>query len=154
MTMQHLLFSVGTDFFAIPLREIEVILPVPILDPLLQAVDSVVGMLRFRGRRIPVIDVRMLGGSGPIRRLISTRLVLVQNPEYSPSHLALLVEHALEVVQLKPLDPAPDASPQDELGWLHRDPMSSGVTVVRVVNWQNLLTEEVLALGAGESLRD
>lgn len=108
-TQQHLLFRVGTEFFAVPLLEIEVILPVPELEPLAQAPDYVAGILRYHGRLIPVVDVGVLRGVGPIRRLISTRLILVQSRDGETSRLALLVEHALEVAALDPVDRLPEA---------------------------------------------
>lgn len=145
-SQQHLLFRVGAEFFAVPLLEIEVILPVPDLEPLAQAPDHVAGILRYRGRLIPVIDVGVLRGSGPIRRLISTRLVLVQSPDGDPSRLALLVEHALEVAALAPVDRLPGAVLGDGGHWLHPDVMTTGSSLVRAVNWTSLLTPDLAAL--------
>ena len=145
-TQQHLLFRVGDEFFAVPLLEIEVILPVPDLEPLAQAPSHVAGILRYRGRLIPVIDVGVLRGVGPIRRLISTRLVLVQSPDGEPSRLALLVEHALEVAALSPVDRLPEAVLGDGGYWLHPDVMTTGSSLVRAVNLTTLLTSELAEL--------
>lgn len=143
---QHLLFRVGDEFFAVPLLEIEVILPVPDLEPLAQAPQHVAGILRYRGRLIPVIDVGVLRGVGPIQRLISTRLVLVQVPHGEPSRLALLVEHALEVAALAPVERLPEAVLGEGGYWLHPDVMTTGSSWVRAVNWTSLLTPELRAL--------
>jgi chemotaxis-related protein WspB len=151
-TQQHLLFRVGSEFFAVPLLEIEVILPVPDLEPLAQAPAHVAGVLRYRGRLIPVIDVGLLRGVGPIRRFISTRLILVQSPEGEPSRLALLVEHALEVAALSPVDTLPAAVLGAGGHWLHPDVMTTGSTLVRAVNWATLLTPDLAKLCPAESV--
>lgn len=152
-THQHLLFRVGDEFFAVPLLEIEVILPVPDLEPLAQAPDFVAGLLRYRGRLIPVIDVGLLRGVGAIRRLISTRLVLVQSPDGEPSRLALLVEHALEVAGLSPVDRLPEAVLGEGGHWLHPNVMTTGSSLVRSVDWASLLTPELAALCPLPSLK-
>lgn len=145
-TQQHLLFRVGEEFFAVPLREIEVILPVPDLEPLAQAPDDVAGLLRYRGRLIPVIDVGILRGVGPIRRLISTRLILVQSPNGEPSRLALLVEHALEVAALSPVDILPEGVLGKGGHWLYPNVMTTGSALVRAVNWAALLPPDLAVL--------
>jgi chemotaxis signal transduction protein len=149
--MHHLLFRVGSECFAISLRDIEVILPVPILEPLSGVGPGVVGLLRFRERRIPVIDVSVLRGAAPIRPLISTRLVLLQSPATTPSRLALMVEHALEVVELAPADALPNAVSDERDYWLFPEVISSGPFLVRIANWTKLLTEELLELAASGS---
>lgn len=149
-TQQHLLFRVGAEFFALPLLEIEVILPVPELEPLAKAPAHVAGVLRYRGRLIPVMDVGLLLGVGSIRRFISTRLILVQSPGGEPSRLALLVEHALEVAALWPVDSPPVAVPGTAGHWLHPEVMTTGSTSVRVVNWSSLLTPDLAKLCPAE----
>ncbi len=146
--MHHLLFRVGSECFAISLRDIEVILPVPILEPLSGGGPGVAGLLRFRERRIPVIDVSVLRGAEPICPLISTRLVLLQSSAANPSRLALMVEHALEVVELAPVDALPNAVTDERDYWLFPEVISSGPFLVRIANWSKLLTEELLQLSA------
>jgi chemotaxis-related protein WspB len=143
---QHLLFRVGSEFFAVALLEIEVILPVPDLEPLAQAPAHVAGILRYRGRLIPVIDVGVLRGVGPVRRFISTRLILVQSPGGEPSRLALLVEHALEVAPLSSVDSLPEAVLGEGGHWLHSDVLTTGSSLVRAVNWSSLLTPDLATL--------
>jgi len=145
-SQQHLLFRVGTEFFAVPLLEIEAVLPVPDLEPLAQALSHVAGILRYRGRLIPVIDVGLLRGVGPIRRFISSRLILVQSQEGEPSRLALLVEHALEVATLSPVDRLPESVLGEGRHWLHPDVMTTGSSLVRAVNWSSLLSPELATL--------
>ena len=149
--MHHLLFRVGSECFGISLKDIEVILPVPILEPLSGESQAVAGLLRFRERRIPVIDVSVLRGAAPISPLISTRLVLLQSPATTPSRLALMVEHALEVVELAPADALPNVVSDERDYWLFPEVIRSGPFLVRIANWTRLLTEELLELSAPES---
>ena len=149
--MHHLLFRVGSECFAIPLRDIEVILPVPILEPTSGVAPGVAGLLRFRERCIPVIDVSVLRGAAPISPLISTRLILLQSPATTPSRLALMVEHALEVVELTSADALPNPVSDERDYWLFPEAISSGPFLVRIANWTKLLTEELLQLSAPRS---
>ena len=146
MRMQHLLFRIGRETFAVPLLEIEVVLPVPELEPLAQSPDHVAGLLRYRGRLIPVVDVGLLRGLRPASQHISSRLILVQRAGQGAAQIALLVERALEVMDLQPAGTLPTIVAGEGAHWLSEDVLTGSGDLVRAVDWGALLTPELLEL--------
>lgn len=149
--MQHLIFKVGESAFAAPLAEVEVVLPVPALEPLVGAPAHVAGLLSYRGRLIPVIDLSLLRGLGAVSRLISCRLVLVKSPSGGDARLALMVEKVLEVIDVSPAGTVPEVISGEGGAWLKQEVLQAGDLMVRVVHWEALLPSSLLDLVAGSA---
>jgi chemotaxis signal transduction protein len=133
--MQYLLFQASSRLYAIPASEIDVVLPVPKLSESPMGPDWLLGCIRYRGDEIPVVDMAKLSGANPTAPLISTRLIVVREREGGQS-LALLVEHALEVMALEPClgQRASEAEP-----WLYPELLHKDDDRVGCVNWAFLL---------------
>lgn len=147
--MQHLSLKVGESAFAVPLSEVEVVLPVPVLEPLVGAPPHVAGLLRYRGRLLPVIDLSVLRGLDAVQRLISCRLVLVKGQQDSDARMALMVEKVLEVIDVTPAGTLPEAISGEGGAWLKEEVMQTGDLMLRVVHWSALLPPSLLDLVAG-----
>ncbi len=94
----HLLFSLGTDRYALPASAVREVMPLQRLKQVPEAPAWVAGLLSYRGQIIPVLDLcqRVLGRAA--RRSINTRIVLLQ---YSPANaLGLILEQASQVARL------------------------------------------------------
>lgn len=76
----HLEFELGSDRYLLPVARVEAVLPLPSLKSLPGAPEGVAGVLNYRGRAVPVVDLARLalGRAAADRR--STRLVLVRYP--------------------------------------------------------------------------
>ena len=146
--MLHLLFRMGSDLFAMPANEIEKVLPLPDLEPLALAPDHVSGLLRYQGELIPVLDVNRLQGSPACRRVASTRIVLVGAEDRS--RLGLMVEQALEMLDLQAPQSLARELIQDPRGWLKPTLHDTPLGLVRGVHWRALLTPELRALAGPE----
>lgn len=145
--MQHLLFKVGKETYAIPLIEIEVVLPVPELEPLAQSPAYIAGLLRYRGRLVPVVDLCLIRGFKAATRHISSRLILAQRGGKGAAEIALLVERALEVKDLRQVGSLPEIVAGEGGHWLGEAVMAAGSKeLVRAVDWMALLTPELLEL--------
>ena len=140
--MQHLLFRVGSEIFAIPADDIDAVLPVPELEYLAHAADHFVGLLRHHGRLLPVLDVNVLQGQAPCRPVISTRILLVSSAEGA---LGLLVEQAMEMMDLLSPQVLPNELVKDR-DWLTPEIFDTNIGLVQSVRWQALLTPEWQAL--------
>jgi len=144
--MLQLLFHLGEEAFAVAAGDIEAVLPLPELEPLPLVPAHLCGLLRYQGRLIPVLDLKVLRGGEPCRRHLSTRVILVRGAD--EGLLGLLVEQAMDMLNLG----SPVSLPKELLGpghdWL--DPMlyDTGQGVVRSVNWRSLLTPELRALAS------
>ncbi len=146
--MQHILFRVGPEIFAIPADDINAVLPMPTLEHLANAPEHFVGLLRYQGRLVPVLDVNVLQGQPPCRPVISTRILLVSSTEGA---LGLLVEQAMEMMDLR----SPQILPNDLLvkdrDWLTPEIFDTELGLVQSVRWRALLNSEWSALAVEES---
>lgn len=97
-----LLFSMGTDRYALDVREVVEVMPLRRLKQLPAAPDWVAGLLSYRGTPIPVLDLcaQTLGRAAIVRT--STRLVVVN---YQPQtnqparRLGLILEQASDTLR-------------------------------------------------------
>jgi chemotaxis-related protein WspB len=144
--MQHILFRVGHDTFAIPADDVDAVLPVPELEHLAQAPNHFVGLLRHHGRLVPVLDVNILQGQAACRPVISTRILLVSCAEGT---LGLLVEQAMEMMDLRNPQVLPNELVKDR-DWLTPEIFDTKLGLVQSVRWQALLTPEWQALVVDE----
>jgi chemotaxis-related protein WspB len=145
--MQHLLFRVGAEIFAIPADDIDAVLPVPELEHLAYGPDHFVGLLRHHGRLVPVLDVNVLQGQASCRPVISTRILLVRSAEGA---LGLLVEQAMEMMDLRSPQVLPSELLVKDQNWLTPEIFDTELGLVQSVRWQSLLTPEWQALAIEE----
>lgn len=110
----------------------------------------VAGLLNYRGRLIPVLDLCLLAMGEPCARHLSTRIILADyRPEGSagdlPRLLGLLAEKVTETVRLSPADlddPGLDTPDARWLGPVAHDAQG----LIHVVAPANLLTPEARAM--------
>jgi len=102
--MQLLTFTAGGLVYAIGATSVVEVLPTVPVRPVPQLPDYVLGMVAYRGRMIPVIDLpRRLTGD-PARALLSTRLIIVEvaggpSGEGGPARLGLIAENMVSTVR-------------------------------------------------------
>jgi chemotaxis-related protein WspB len=77
--MLSLLFSLGDSVYAIPARSVVEVVPHVALRPLPGAPPWVIGLLAYRGRALPVVDLaRKLFGVACESSRLSSRIVVVE----------------------------------------------------------------------------
>ena len=144
--MQHLLLRLGEQAFAVAVTGIDAVLPLPELDAIAPVPAHLAGMLRYRGRLVPVLDLQLLHGGEPCQRVYSTRIILVKDAE--GARLGLLAERVLDVVSLpagQALSSRVEGTGRD---WLDPLVFESEAGLARRVNWRALLTPDLRALGS------
>jgi chemotaxis-related protein WspB len=80
--MLLLVFRVAGDAYAIEAARVVEVLPRVELRTVPHGPEALAGLLFYRGRMVPVIDLGMLFGTGPSPALLSTRIILAN--ESSP----------------------------------------------------------------------
>jgi len=100
--MKVLVFHIGHDRYALPLRVVQRVLPLLALKALPLAPDAVAGLMNLHGESVPVIDLSRIGGGAPARQQFDTRIVLVEYtaPDGGRHALALLAERVQGVQDL------------------------------------------------------
>ncbi len=99
--MLFLLFQLGNDRYALEASRVVEIVPLLALKTIPQAPKGVAGMLVYRGRAIPALDLCDLAFGRPARERMSTRIIIV-NYRDAPGHyqwLGLIAERATEMMQ-------------------------------------------------------
>jgi chemotaxis-related protein WspB len=101
--MLLLVFKAGENRYGLEAREIVEVVPYPLCRALPQTSAWVAGLADYRGRTIPVVDLAALLTGRPARRLLSTRLVVVNYacPDGTARSLGLVAENAVETVRCR-----------------------------------------------------
>ncbi len=96
-----LLFEMGTNRYALDVRQIAEVLPFVEVTKIPRAPDAISGLLSYRGALVPVIDLSQLTLGRPAVRRLSTRIVLVHYPDQcGGSHLlGLIAERATQAAR-------------------------------------------------------
>lgn len=140
--MQHLIFRLGAEHYALATREIERVLPVPAMEPLAMVPPHVAGLFRYQGQLVPALDLNVLLGPGPSRTFFSSRLIVVATEQ--GGHLGLIVEQAMEIQDLT----LPHELPSEMTGPMRQtlNPVvyDSNLGMIQTINWHSLLTPELM----------
>ena len=114
--MLYLIFSLGADRYALDATEVLAMLPVPVLKSLPGTPAWVAGLAHDALGAYPVIDLAALTLSRPSRRVMSTRLALVDYASVggSAKRLGLIVERATSTLRAADdaFEPAGIATPE------------------------------------------
>jgi chemotaxis-related protein WspB len=142
--MLFLVFQIGKDRYAIEASQVVEVLPLVNVKHVPQAVVGVAGIFDYHGAPVPLIDLAELALGKPSRRLMSTRIILVNyRAEPGPAHLlGLLAEHATETLRRAEEDfsePGVAVADASYLGAVATD----GAGIVQRIEIGNLLSERV-----------
>jgi chemotaxis-related protein WspB len=142
-----LLFRLGKDRYALPVKQVVEVLPMLEVKQLPQAPPAVRGAFDFRGQPVPLLDLSQLALGRPAHALLSTRIVLVDYPDGRGGTrlLGLLAEQVTETMRRNPEDFRDAGVEVPDAPWLGPVTSDEGGLVQRV-DVEQLLTPEVRAL--------
>ncbi len=97
--MLLLVFRIAGDVYAVEAARVVEVVPRVELRALPHAPEALAGLLQYRGRMVPVIDLGILLGSRRSPCLLSTRIILVDDrtPARGEARLGLIAEHVSDV---------------------------------------------------------
>lgn len=107
--MLHILLKLGDQPYAIQARQVVRIVPMVRLRTLPHAPPYVAGLLKYRGKVIPVVDLCALAIGRPSSPRLSSRILLVDYPVLPAQNhlLGLTAEEVTETIDLNEKDLAP-----------------------------------------------
>jgi chemotaxis-related protein WspB len=94
--MLFLKFRIGSESYALDTAQIAEVLPLLQITRVPLAPAGVAGLINYRGRPVPVLDLSELMLGEPAQPHISTRLILVR---YGAHLLGLIAEQATEMMR-------------------------------------------------------
>ena len=101
--MLLLLFKLGDGNYALQADNVVEVIPLVKLKKIPRAPEYVAGLMNYRGRPVPVIDLSILSEGEPSELRMSTRIIVVNYPfEKKPGEiLGLIAKNATETIQSK-----------------------------------------------------
>ena len=144
--MLLLLFQAAGRTFGIDTSKILEVTPVPELRNAPGAPAYIAGLMNFRGRTIPVLDLTRLIEGRASRNVLSTRLVLARyEPGGEGAILGLVAERAVETVSCSDADFAATGIETQDMAYLGKAAILGG-RIVQRVTLEETLGEEARAL--------
>ena len=137
--MLFLKFRIGSESYALDTTQIAEVLPLLQITRVPRAPVGVAGLINYRGRFVPVVDLSELMLGEPARPHISTRLILVR---YGEHLLGLIAEQATEMMQREAGSFADTGIASDAAPYLGPGTQDGG-RLVRWIDVQKLLPAAV-----------
>ena len=99
--MLLLLFEIGNGRYALDARRIIEVVPLVKLKKIPTTPEPVAGLMNYRGRGVPVIDLNRLIDSAPSADAFSTRIIIISYPleKTGEQPLALIADNVTETVR-------------------------------------------------------
>jgi chemotaxis-related protein WspB len=137
--MLFLEFRIGGESYVLDTAQIAEVLPLVLITRVPRTPVGVAGLINYRGRSVPVVDLSELLIGEPARPHISTRLILVH---YAEHLLGLIAEHATEMMRRETGDFADSGIANDAAPYL--GPVThDGGRLIRWIEVQKLLPSAV-----------
>ena len=101
--MLLLLFEIGNGHYALDANQIIEIVPLVKLKNITATPDYVAGLMNYRGKGTPVIDLNQLMDSVSFEDVFSTRIIIIKYPVKELGHkpLALIATNVTETASCK-----------------------------------------------------
>ena len=143
--MLLLLFKLGERRYALETTAITAVLPLPELDPAPIGPDGLAGLLRYEGRPVPVLDLRLLAEGVPCQTAMSSRVILVGGRD---GLLGLLAERVTDIAALDVSHALAELTRSPGRDWLDSEVYEDEEGLAQRVRWPALLTPELRALAS------
>jgi chemotaxis signal transduction protein len=96
---EHLVFNLGGQLYALPVRQVSSVVPRASLAPVAGAPDDVIGVLRLRGELLPIVDLRAVLGLPILAPQTSDCIIVTRMPTLRVGLLAEGVEGLATLVE-------------------------------------------------------
>jgi chemotaxis-related protein WspB len=118
--MLFLLFQLGDDRYALEATEVVEVLPLVEVNRIPRSPAGVAGVFDFHGTPVPVVDLSFMAFERPSSMRLSTRIILVRQPDASGRErlLGLLAEKVTETISRDAKDFAPSGVTTKEARYL------------------------------------
>ena len=124
--MLLLTFRTGESLYAVDARQVVEVVPRVGVRPIPHAPGYVLGMLRYRGSVVPVVDFARITGASPSRDALSTRLIVAEfaHSGSKARRIGIVADRVNQVLPARPdqivlsgmdLDEAPYLGPMMQL---------------------------------------
>jgi chemotaxis-related protein WspB len=104
--MLFLIFELGSDRYALDVRQVAEVLPLVTVKRIPQAPPAVAGLFDYRGAAVPLVDMSQLALGRPAERRLSTRIILLHCRDATGEArlLGLIAERTTQTVRREPAE--------------------------------------------------
>ena len=131
--MLFLLFQLGPDRYAIEAQRAVEIVPLLDLKRIPHSPSGVAGIINYRGRPVPTIDLCALTLGRPAREQLSTRIIILRHDDAKgrPQLVGVIAERATDLLRKAAPHPASKLSAPARPGIPRTEPELSGAEAAR-----------------------
>jgi len=98
--MMILLFKINDGRYGLDVADVVELVPYVTLQKLPKSQEYIAGLLNFRGRIVPVVDLSILLCDVPVKHLMSSRIILVKPVSSEDRLVGLLAENVTETIKV------------------------------------------------------
>ncbi len=151
--MLFLLFNIGKDRYVIEASRIVEVAPLVALRSVPQAPKGFAGIMNYRGRPVPVLDLCQLATDFPANERLSTRIIILKHPHATQGErlIGLIAEQVTQILRKDPqefIDPGFENTGRSYLGPVILDAAGA----IQWIDAERLLSEEFRRLVFSDAL--
>ena len=151
--MMVLLFKVDDKRYGMDVANVVELVPYMKLQQLPKAPDFIAGLLNYRGRIVPVVDLSFLLVNRPSQQLLSSRIILIRpSLEEKDRFIGLLAEQVTEASKIPDEDFTDTGLEGDESSFVDKVTLRSD-GLIQHINLDLLLPSEAKEMLSGYSAR-
>lgn len=137
-----LLFKINGERYGLDVADVVELLPYVVLQRLPKSPTYIAGLMNLRGRIVPVVDLSILLCDRPVRRLMSSRIILIRPVKSETRLVGLLAENVTETIKVAE-DIFTDTGIQPETNTFVDKVAMHPAGVIQIVTPTKLLPNEV-----------
>lgn len=99
--MLKLFFQIDRKRYVIDSRFVREVIPHVLPSPIASLPDYITGILNYRGKMIPILDLCYLITKKYAKERMSTRIIVVEDPNLTVSLFGFVAEHVTNVLEKK-----------------------------------------------------
>ncbi len=133
-------FKIDVDSFAIGIDKIKEVIPIVEYSEITSSPDFVKGLINYRGLVCPLIDLSMLVKSIASKIFLSTRIIMIELPQYD-ALFGLLAEQITETVFINQNDIRPVGAAITDAKYIDSTIILNG-KIVQIINPEKIFSEK------------
>ena len=140
--MMMLLFKVDDARYSLNVADVVELVPYVSLQNLPKAPNYIAGLMNYRGNIVPVVDLSILICERPVKRLMSSRIILIKPVAEETRYIGLLAENVTEALKIDEATFTDTGVSADAGAFVDKVAMDEA-GMIQVVNVSKLLPDDV-----------
>ena len=140
--MMMLLFKVDSARYSLSVADVVELVPYVLLQNLPKAPDYISGLMNYRGNIVPVVDLSVLICERPVKRLMSSRIILIKPVKEEKRYIGLLAENVTEAIKIDERSFTDTGVSADTSAFVDKIAMD-GAGMIQVVSVSKLLPDNL-----------